>query len=194
MIHVGLADDDALVRHTLTDLLATTEDVRIVWSARDGEEALAALQAPDNPVEVLLLDIQMPRLDGIALAEALHEDRPELAILILTTFVADAILDRALAAGVRGFIAKEDPVSALTTTIRHVAAKTGSSPPPPSSADVRQMTRMLRRTCCNRSGSRRASPLRTPCRPASRSPRASTRSSPSWWTPCPTSRSPTAWV
>ena len=122
MINVGLADDDALVRHTLTDLLATTEDVRIVWSARDGEEALAALQAPDNPVEVLLLDIQMPRLDGIALAEALHEDRPELAILILTTFVADAILDRALAAGVRGFIAKEDPVSALATTIRHVAA------------------------------------------------------------------------
>ena len=67
MINVGLADDDALVRHTLTDLLATTEDVRIVWSACDGEEALAALQAPDNPVEVLLLDIQMPRLDGIAL-------------------------------------------------------------------------------------------------------------------------------
>ena len=66
MINVGLADDDALVRHTLTDLLATTEDVRIVWSARDGEEALAA--------------------------------------------------------GVRGFIAKEDPVSALATTIRHVAA------------------------------------------------------------------------
>ena len=60
MINVGLADDDALVRHTLTDLLATTEDVRIVWSACDGEEALAALQAPDNPVEVLLLDIQMP--------------------------------------------------------------------------------------------------------------------------------------
>ena len=122
MINVGLADDDALVRHTLTDLLATTEDVRIVWSARDGEEALAALQAPDNPVEVLLLDIQMPRLDGIALAEALHEDRPELAILILTTFVADAILDRALAAGVRGFIAKEDRVTTLADTIRSVAA------------------------------------------------------------------------
>ena len=44
MINVGLADDDALVRHTLTDLLATTEDVRIVWSACDGEEALAALR------------------------------------------------------------------------------------------------------------------------------------------------------
>ena len=122
MSNVGLADDDALVRHTLTDLLATTEDVRIVWSARDGEEALAALQAPDNPVEVLLLDIQMPRLDGIALAEALHEDRPELAILILTTFVADAILDRALAAGVRGFIAKEDRVTNMADTIRNVAA------------------------------------------------------------------------
>ena len=122
MINVGLADDDALVRHTLTDLLATTEDVRIVWSARDGEEALAALQAPDNPVEVLLLDIQMPSIDGIALAEILHRERPEIGVLILTTFVADAVLDRALAAGVRGFLAKEDPITTLADTIRHVAS------------------------------------------------------------------------
>ena len=125
MIHVGLADDDALVRSTLTELLATTEDVRIVWAARDGREALDLLFSPETPeVQVLLLDVQMPRLDGITLAERLRKERPGIGILILTTFVADDVLNRALAAGVRGFIAKEDPVATLADTIRNVAAGT----------------------------------------------------------------------
>ena len=123
MIHVGLADDDALVRSTLTELLATTEDVRIVWAARDGREALDLLFSPETPeVQVLLLDVQMPRLDGITLAERLRKERPGIGILILTTFVADDVLNRALAAGERGFIAKEDPVATLADTIRNVAA------------------------------------------------------------------------
>ena len=123
MIHVGLADDDALVRSTLTDLLATTEDIRVVWTACDGRKALSLLRSPEAPeVQVLLLDVQMPRLDGMTLAEMLHRERPDLAILILTTFVADGVLNRALAAGVRGFIAKEDRVSTLADTIRSVAA------------------------------------------------------------------------
>ena len=123
MIRVGLADDDALVRSTLTDLLATTEDIRVVWTACDGRKALGLLRSPEAPeVQVLLLDVQMPRLDGMTLAEMLHRERPDLAILILTTFVADGVLNRALAAGVRGVIAKEDRVSTLADTIRSVAA------------------------------------------------------------------------
>ena len=123
MIRVGLADDDALVRSTLTDLLATTEDIRVVWTACDGQKALDLLRSPRAPeVQVLLLDVQMPHLDGMTLAEMLHRERPDLAILILTTFVADGVLNRALAAGVRGFIAKEDRVSTLADTIRSVAA------------------------------------------------------------------------
>ena len=123
MIRVGLADDDALVRSTLTDLLATTEDIRVVWTACDGRKALGLLRSPEAPeVQVLLLDVQMPHLDGMTLAEMLHRERPDLAILILTTFVADGVLNRALAAGVRGFIAKEDRVSTLADTIRSVAA------------------------------------------------------------------------
>ena len=123
MINVGLADDDALVRNTLAELLATTEDIRVVWTAKNGREALELLHSPDVPaVEVLLLDVQMPYLDGIALAEIVHRETPEIGVLILTTFVADGVLDQALAAGVRGFIAKEDPVSTLADTIRHVAS------------------------------------------------------------------------
>ena len=123
MISVGLADDDALVRNTLAELLATTEDIRVAWTARDGREALDLLRSPDEPaVQVLLLDVQMPRMDGISLAETLRTERPEISVLILTTFVADGVLNRALAAGVRGFIAKEDPVATLADTIRNVAA------------------------------------------------------------------------
>ena len=123
MIHVGLADDDALVRSTLTELLATTEDVRIVWAARDGREALDLLRSPEAPdVQVLLLDVQMPRMDGITLAQRVQEDYPDVGVLILTTFVADGVLNRALAAGVRGFIAKEDRVTNMADTIRNVAA------------------------------------------------------------------------
>ena len=122
MIDVGLADDDPLVRRTLTDILNTTEDIRVAWAVRDGQEVLDRLGSGDAAVEVLLLDIQMPRIDGIALAEILHRERPELGVLILTTFVADAVLERALAAGVRGFLAKEDPITTLADTIRHVAS------------------------------------------------------------------------
>ena len=123
MIQVGLADDDALVRNTLAELLATTEDIRVAWTARDGREALDLLRSPDEPaVQVLLLDVQMPRMDGISLAETLRTERPDISVLILTTFVADGVLNRALAAGVRGFIAKEDRVANMADTIRNVAA------------------------------------------------------------------------
>lgn len=122
MIHVGIADDDALVRHTLTDLLSTTEDIRVAWTAHDGQEALQLIRQADPEIQVLLTDVQMPHLDGIALARTVHREKPDLAMLVLTTFVADAVLDRAMAAGVRGFIAKEDPISTLAATIRHVAA------------------------------------------------------------------------
>lgn len=123
MINVGLADDDPLVRNTLAELLATTDDIRVVWTAKDGRQALELLRSPQtDEVQVLLLDVQMPHLDGIALAEILHKEAPEIGVLILTTFVADSILDQALAAGVRGFIAKEDPVSTLADTIRHVVS------------------------------------------------------------------------
>ena len=130
MIRVGLADDDALVRDTLTELLATTEDIRVAWTACDGREALDLLRSPEAPdVQVLLLDVQMPRMDGITLAQRVREDYPDVGVLILTTFVADGVLNRALAAGVRGFIAKEDRVTNMADTIRNVAAgNTGLSP------------------------------------------------------------------
>lgn len=119
MISIGIADDDALVRRTLAQLLSASGEISIAWVARDGEEALELWRSPDSPpVEAVLLDVQMPGLDGLALAEILHREDPDLAILILTTFIADPIVDKAMAVGVRGFVAKEDPVTSLADTIR----------------------------------------------------------------------------
>ena len=119
MIRIGIADDDALVRHVLSTLLDTQEDISVAWTACDGSEALQLLKSPDHPaVRAILLDIQMPQMDGVSLATIVQDELPETAILILTTFTEQDLVERALAAGVNGFIAKEDPVESVAGAIR----------------------------------------------------------------------------
>ena len=124
MISIGIADDDALVRQTLSDLLSKNDDIVVTWTAKDGQEALDLFRSSevDNEVQAVLVDVQMPKMDGLALAKALLEENPEIAILILTTFTADSIVDDAMALGVRGFVAKEDGASSLAGAIRQAVA------------------------------------------------------------------------
>jgi two component luxR family transcriptional regulator len=124
MISIGIADDDALVRQTLTDLLSKNDDIVVAWTAKDGQEALDLFHSSevDGKVQAVLVDIQMPKMDGLALAKALLEENPDIAILILTTFTADSIVDDAMALGVRGFVAKEDGASSLAGAIRQAVA------------------------------------------------------------------------
>ena len=124
MISIGIADDDALVRQTLSDLLSKNDDIVVTWTAKDGHEALDLFRSSevDNEVQAILVDVQMPKMDGLALAKALLEENPEIAILILTTFTADSIVDDAMALGVRGFVAKEDGASSLAGAIRQAVA------------------------------------------------------------------------
>lgn len=119
MISIGIADDDGLVRRALTELLSRNSEIVVAWVAKDGQEALEFIRSIDTPdVQAVLLDVQMPRLDGLTLAEILRDEAPDLAILMLTTFTADSIVDRALAAGARGFVAKEDNVATLAGAIQ----------------------------------------------------------------------------
>lgn len=124
MISIGIADDDALVRQTLTDLLSKNDDIVVAWTAKDGQEALDLFHSSevDGKVQAVLVDIQMPKMDGLALAKALLEENPDIAILILTTFTADSIVDDAMALGVRGFVAKEDGALSLAGAIRQAVA------------------------------------------------------------------------
>ena len=124
MIRIGIADDDALVRQTMGDLLSKQDDIVVAWTAKDGQEALDLFRSSkvDDEVQAVLVDIQMPKMDGLTLAKALLEENPDIAILILATFTADSIVDDAIALGVRGFVAKEDGASSLAGAIRQAVA------------------------------------------------------------------------
>jgi DNA-binding NarL/FixJ family response regulator len=119
-IRVLVVDDDALVRAGLSMLLAGADDIEIVAEATDGSEVAQAV-AEHRP-DVVLMDIRMPGMDGLAATELLrvHEDAPE--VIVLTTFEADDYVLRALRAGASGFLLKDTPPAEIVRGVRAVAA------------------------------------------------------------------------
>jgi len=118
MIQVLLADDENLIRSALASLISLQEDLEVVAQAASGDEALA--MARRYRPDVAVLDLQMPGLDGIAVAEALAIDLPACASLILTSYGRPGHLKRALAAGVRGFLPKTVSAQVLADVVRSV--------------------------------------------------------------------------
>ncbi|MFC8190492.1 response regulator [Cellulomonas sp. NPDC057328] len=120
MIRVVLVDDQTLVRQGVRGLLGLSDTVDVVAEGADGDEALA-LVAEHRP-DVLLLDLQMPRRDGIATLEALREADDPTPVLVLTTFDDDTLVARALGAGARGYLLKDVTLAQLVDAVRRVAA------------------------------------------------------------------------
>ena len=120
MTRVAIVDDQTLVRQGIRSLLALSNEINVVAEAGDGDEALAALDAHD--IDVLLLDLRMPRRDGIATLEALRERGNHVPVLVLTTFDDDELALRALRAGARGYLLKDVTLDQLVGAIRTVAA------------------------------------------------------------------------
>jgi DNA-binding NarL/FixJ family response regulator len=119
-VRVLLADDQPLLRTGFRMVLGSEEDLDIVGEAGDGIEAvdLARRLLPD----VVLMDIRMPRMDGVAATRAIVDARLPVGVLILTTFDLDEYVVGALRAGANGFLAKDVPAQDLVTAIRTVAA------------------------------------------------------------------------
>jgi DNA-binding NarL/FixJ family response regulator len=119
-VRVLLVDDDALVRAGLGMILAGTDDLRVVGEAADGSEVASAVNAcaPD----VVLMDIRMPKLDGLAATELLRRREHPPEVIVLTTFDADEQVLRALRAGASGFLLKDTPPTEIVRAIRAVAA------------------------------------------------------------------------
>lgn len=117
-LSVLLADDQTLVREALAALLEMEPDITVVAQAKNGEEALSLCQST-NP-DIALLDIEMPHLNGIAVASALRASGSTTPIMIVTTFGRPGYLEKALAAGVNGFVVKDSPASELAEAIRRV--------------------------------------------------------------------------
>ncbi|GAA0578449.1 response regulator transcription factor [Actinomadura livida] len=119
-IRVLIVDDDALVRAGLSMMLSNADDLDIVGDVADGAEVIAAVNQyrPD----VVLMDIRMPRLDGLAATELLRSRREPPEIIILTTFDSDDHIVRAMRAGASGFLLKHTPPPDIIRAIREVAA------------------------------------------------------------------------
>jgi DNA-binding NarL/FixJ family response regulator len=117
---VVLVDDDPLVRSALTLMLGGQSDLEVVGEAGDGRDGLAMIERlrPD----VVLMDIRMPRLDGLAATRALHSRTDPPRVIVLTTFDADDNVVDALAAGAEGFLLKDTPPPQIIAAIRAVAA------------------------------------------------------------------------
>ncbi len=118
-VKVLLVDDDALVRAGLRLILSAAEDIEVVGEADDGSDAVAAVRR--HGPDIVLMDIRMPRMDGIAATAALRRlDRPP-EVIVLTTFQADDQVVAALRAGASGFLVKDTPPSDIIEAVRLVA-------------------------------------------------------------------------
>jgi DNA-binding NarL/FixJ family response regulator len=127
VIRVLLVDDDALVRSGLKLMLAGAEQIDVVGEVDDGRGVLAAVDRlhPD----VVLMDIRMQELDGIAATRLLRTQPQAPPVLVLTTFDADELVLRALRAGAAGFLLKDTPPAEIVRAIEHVHAGDGTLSP-----------------------------------------------------------------
>lgn len=130
MIRILLADDHVLVRAGLSQLLDAQPDMEVVGVACDGQEALhmAKTLKPD----IVLMDLQMPVVDGITAMGVLNSSQPEVSVIALTTFQEPQQVTAALAAGARGYLVKDVEPEVLVAGIR--AAVNGGAPLSPSVA------------------------------------------------------------
>jgi DNA-binding NarL/FixJ family response regulator len=118
-VRVLIVDDDALVRAGLTMILSGAADVEVVGEAADGAEVPDAVSA--HRPDVVLMDIRMPRIDGLAATEALRKRAGAPEVIVLTTFDADEFVLRALRAGASGFLLKDTPPVEIVAAVRRVA-------------------------------------------------------------------------
>ncbi len=145
MIRILIADDHLVVREGLQLILSMEDDLEVVGEAPNGETAV--LLTGELQPDVILMDLRMPGIGGLAAIEQILAQWPQMAIVILTTYNEDELMIRGLQAGARGFLLKDTGREALFHTIRaasrgetllqpdvitRIMAHTGQTPPPPS--------------------------------------------------------------
>ena len=133
MIHVIVADDQALIRGALSALIDLKDDMHVVAQAADGREAIAAVEAynaenssGDQAAKaastlVVIMDVEMPVMDGISAAAALKDRVANARVLMVTTFGRPGYVQRALDAGAVGFVVKDAPAEQLLEAIRRTS-------------------------------------------------------------------------
>ncbi|MGL4883577.1 MAG: response regulator, partial [Waterburya sp.] len=123
MIRLLIVDDQTIIRHGLKSLLEIQEDLTVVGDAANGQDALdliVSLQQQSQLPDVVLLDVRMPVMDGVATTIELKKHYPEIKILILTTFDDDEYISQAMNYGAKGYLLKDSPPQDLAMAIRVV--------------------------------------------------------------------------
>ena len=143
-IRIAIADDHSVVRMGLVALLKYEKDMTVVGEASDGQEAVRLAQA-EQP-DVVIMDLMMPVLDGVAATARIRKECPNVRVLVLTTFGSSADVSRALAAGASGALMKDASNDELLEAIRTVAAGSEAVSPDirsalPRSSDEPLLTR-----------------------------------------------------
>jgi DNA-binding NarL/FixJ family response regulator len=118
-VRVLVVDDDALVRAGLVMMLDGIHGISVVGEAADGDEVARAADA--HAPDVVLMDLRMPRVDGITATARLRRRRPAPEVIVLTTFDTDENILHALRAGASGFLLKDTPPARLVEAVRQVA-------------------------------------------------------------------------
>ncbi len=119
-IRVVVADDQTAVREGLVLLLDLLDDVEVVGAAADGEEAVRLVD--EHGADVVLMDLRMPRLDGVAATRRIRADHPATQVVVLTTYAEDADILTALGAGALGYLTKDAGRVQIAQAIRAAAA------------------------------------------------------------------------
>lgn len=117
-IRILVADDQALVRGAIAMMLDLEDDIEVVAQASNGREAIDAVARGE--VDVVLVDVEMPVMDGITAAAHIHREHPAVKILMVTTFGRPGYLRRAMEAGASGFVVKDAPSDSLASAVRKV--------------------------------------------------------------------------
>ncbi|WP_028543389.1 response regulator transcription factor [Paenibacillus taiwanensis] len=120
MIRVILSEDQRLLRGALATLLSLEDDIEVVGQAENGEAALTLIR--EQQPDLAVLDIEMPLKTGLDVAEAIKQEQLNCRVIMLTTFARPGYLQRAMAAGVSGYLLKDSPSDELSDAIRQVYA------------------------------------------------------------------------
>ena len=118
MIRVLLADDHAMFRQGLKSLLESEPDIRVIGEANSGRDAVR--YAADTKPDVIVMDIQMPELDGVKATQSILEINPTANVIILTMYRQDSYVFEAVKAGARGYLLKDVDATVLIDAIRRV--------------------------------------------------------------------------
>lgn len=118
-IRILVADDHLIIRQGLRLILETQDGFELIGEASDGAEAVCLCD--EMKPDVVLMDLRMPGMDGLAAIERLHVNQPQIAVVILTTFNEDDLMMRGLRAGAKGYLLKDTDRETLFNTIRAAA-------------------------------------------------------------------------